>query len=1090
MNDELVGRIFDELGQGDVRIFERMSPQGRALFLKECGTLVTDRAAFEALHAVDYDRIPPDIDTFLTSPDFMGGTGLKVYSGWPEVIKAACHPGTRVTECILTGAQGRGKTTAAMCMLAYKLVRLACMRDPSRFYELAPRTNIIFGLYMVTKRQLGDTGFYTLRDQIIDRMPFFQDVFPRIPYGQETIRWERGEKVFTVSTNSKAWHSLGTSLFAVAADELNYFDQGQGTLNVAREIVTEVSSRLESRFLDEYGDIPGIACFISQTRTESDFLEQRAQEKKDDPHVLVDRGPRWERGGPKPYRGITTELAKRNAQHPVDTVMGVAPGFRVYLGDETTDPRVLDRRPTRNEDGSWWVAPVDPTDEPPADKTLIVPINYWKRFHDDVYGALRLVADRPTSGFTPFFSRREVLSVAFDEKLINPVTIQTVRCYEGQNNFELADIFQWKRVTNVYMGRRAAIRHPDAPRYIHLDPAKGGKGRDWYGMAMVHPSRHFIQDTHYDDPELLDPAQVGQSLSVKDVEVDFYIRLTAGPRGQAVNFKAVRVYIDWLQRIGFWIRKVTADGWQCLAAGTLVSTDRGIIPIEDVREGDSVQARSGVRRVTKTWAFGRKDTLVLRTQHGDALEGTGRHRIEVLSGWDHGEEQRERKRLGSSGRIPVWAWKRFDEMRVGDVVRVWDQVTDLDAPPAVLDSPDTRGLGRGNGGSPSSIDSWKFPKVMTHELAEWLGIVWGDGSVNDDSVTVTVAWDEVDDACDAFERLFGVPFLPHEGREGSTVVGVSARWLVRWMRLNGIDKSTMDIPKPIMGSGKDIRAAFLRGLFATDGSVKGRDGQVSVSTVSYGLAQQVRSVLMMDWGLGSALTIRSHDRPGCYASEGEEHIISIRGSRALIAECIGFSYSRKSEKLAEHVGRSGRRIFTKITSIESGSAEVFDLAVEDDPSFLANGIVSHNSVETLQRLRDKGYDADTLSLDRNAKGYMLFRQVCNEGRIAIPYPQDATPARLGSVEAALRKTMLYQELAGLEYDADREKVDHRDRNPDGSQGSKDISDAIVGATYGCLLDGVSPGENPEKQSGNRALVEAHYGRFMNQSMVARYLPQE
>ena len=414
--DTLVERIFDELDQGDLRIFERLSPTARIEFLNRLGHFVTDSNAREALHAYDYDRIPPSVEHFLHSPDYVGGTGLKLYDGWEPVIKEACQPGTQVTECILTGAQGRGKTTAAMLMMAYKIIRLSCLRDPSRFYELAPRTNILFGLYMVTKKQLGDTGFYTLRDQIIDQMPYFQDVFPRVPYGQESIKWERGEKVITVSTNSKAWHSLGTSLFAVSADELNYFDQGSASINVARDIVTEVSSRLESRFLDEFGDIPGIAVFISQTRTESDFLEQRAQEKKDSPHVLVDRGPRWQRGNPKPFRGISTELAARNAQWPVETVAGEAPGFRVFTGDETSDARVLDRRPQRQSDGSWLVLPIDPTDNPVRAKIIHVPINYYKRFHDDIHGALRLVADRPTSGFTPFFARREVIAVAFDDK--------------------------------------------------------------------------------------------------------------------------------------------------------------------------------------------------------------------------------------------------------------------------------------------------------------------------------------------------------------------------------------------------------------------------------------------------------------------------------------------------------------------------------------------------------------------------------------------------------------------------------------------------------------------------------------------------
>jgi hypothetical protein len=364
--------------------------------------------------------------------------------------------------------------------------------------------------------------------------------------------------------------------------------------------------------------------------------------------------------------------------------------------------------------------------------------------------------------------------------------------------------------------------------------------------------------------------------------------------------------------------------------------------------------------------------------------------------------------------------------------------------------------------------------------------VWGDGHINEDSVVVTVEWEDVDDACAVFERLFGVPFLPHKGRDSSTVVGVSARWLTRWMALNGFVKPL--IPSPIMRSGKNIRAAFLRGLFATDGSVKARDGQVSFSTIHYDLAQQVRIVLMEDWGIGSSLTTRSHDRDGCFVRDGSEHIVSIRGSRAQLMEAVGFSYTRKADRLAEHIARDGRRIFTKIESIEQGEAEVFDLSVDGDPSFLANGIVSHNSLETLQRLRDKGFIADGLSVDRTSKPYTLVRQVMNEARLAIPFPQGYGPERWGDSEQALRRVILFNELAGLEHDVDKDKVDHRDRNPDGSPGSKDIADALTGAAFTCLLDEVAPGDNPDAGSNGRRMVEERLGGFLGQDIVKKYLP--
>lgn len=706
--EELIHRIFEGIGQGSSELFSRLSPQARQFFLNKFDHLITDVDARRELYGYDYDRVPPDIATFLDSPDFMGGTGVSIYPGWRPVIERCCRQGAGVSEAILTGAQGRGKTTTAMVMGTYKLVRLSCLRDPARFYGLAPRTQIVFGLYMVTKKQLKNTGFYTLRDQIIDGMPYFKDVFPRSPFGKEQVEFDHGEKRFLISTSSKSWHVLGLSLFFVAADEMNYFDQGQASADDAREIVTECSSRLESRFLDEHGDIPGMAVFISQTRTEADYLEQRAQEMRKAKHIVVDRGPRWERGSPRPFQRLVTPQATNNAAWLVDTMLGKAPGFRVFRGSETADPRILDRKPTRNKDGSWDVQPVDPADEPDTSRIIIVPVNYYKRFHDDIHGALRLIADCPSGTFTPFFSQRAVVEQAFDPDLVHPCTTQTVRCFEKQGTFRLADVFQHQRVTNVFMGRRAPIRHPDAPRYIHLDPAKGGEGRDWYGIAMVHPARFMVEDRAHTDANPYDEAEVGESMVVKDVEVDFYIRLTAGPRGEPVDFKKVRQFIDWLRRVGFWVRKVTADGWQ--------------------------------------------------------------------------------------------------------------------------------------------------------------------------------------------------------------------------------------------------------------------------------------------------------------------------------------------------------------------------------------------SLETLQRLRDKGFIAESLSLDRTNKPYVLVRQVFNEGRMFIPYPQGYTPERWGSSDEALKRTVLFQELISLEENVDKGKVDHRDKNLDGTQGSKDVSDAVVGAAYTCLLDEVAPSDNPMNTTSGHEMVRKHYEPFLKQGIVQRYLP--
>jgi intein/homing endonuclease len=1048
--------------KGSLEKFQRLSPSARNYFLTLATPILQgrgDTASVEALYSVDYDRVPVDVKTFIEHTDYCGTSGKDIFPKWRPHLLEVCDPRNGIYECNITGAQGIGKSTFAMFVLAFKIYRASCLRDPALFYGLGAKSRIAFGLYAITKRLIHSVGFYVLRDMILDTSPYFRDVFPRLPHGKEIIRWT--SKSLEVIIGSSELHSLGRNLLALAADELNYYEQGAKTENKARDLVADVSRRLESRFLTSGGDIPGVAMYLSQTRTTSDYLEQRIREKKGARGVKVIRGPRW--------AFAVAGYDHKDGFHP-----GEDPAFRVFVGTETSDPRVLDKV-LRADDGAYVVEPFDPDQAAPEGRVIYVPVAHYRAFMDDIHGSLRNVADEPTGSFTPFFPRREIVEAAFDETLPYPFSAQVLACYERSKQ-RLQDSFDFRLVTKIEMGHHEPIRHPDAPRYVHLDLSIRG---DLTGFAMVHPSAHFRSDKKPDDE---DQAQVRESEVVKEAEVDFYVDLKSGPFGEPIDYRTVRVFLAYLRDIGFWIRSITCDQFQCLARGTRVATARGLIPIEEVAAGDVVQTRDGPAPISRRFEFGRQPTKVIRTQHGDELEGTGRHRIEVLAGWNCTQEYRNRRDGLGGARVPQWEWRRMDEIRVGDFVRLWERDSDLDVPPAALVSGDLTELGKGYHGLLSAIDSWTPPTEMTAELAEWLGLIWGDGHVSEDFVGLTVGrFDEVDDACEAFERVFGVQFTPHrcETEAGNAIfrVQVSARWLVRWMRLNGLEKPF--VPEAILRSGRFIHAAFLRGLFAADGNVSRVDGQVSLVTVEHTLAQQVRLMLRSGFGFETCLTHVKRKPGACYPNGRDVWRVTVRGSRERFADKVDFMYRRKHEELMGHRSRIGRRIYSRVVSVVDGEAEVFDLAVNGDPSYVANGFVSHNSFDMLQRLRDMGFTAEIQSVDRNSQPYRDLRQAMNEGRVHIPYPAHLTPTECGSREEALRRVTLYQELTGLEHDVHQDKVDHRETNPDGSRGSKDAADAVAAAVFKCLTDKVQPGEAPGTRRGFRQAATAKLARYLD-----------
>lgn len=574
---EGMARTLENVLGGSTEHFAKLRPAQREYFLALAAPYLEARgeaAAVDALIDIDYEVRPPTPEQFLSCTDYVPtDMARELFPAWRPIILKACQPGGRVFEVNITGASGNGKTTAAMLILDYKMVRTFCLRDPAAFFGLQARTMIYFGLYATTKRLIKDVGFYVLRDMLMDPAPFWRDRYPRLKQGQEYIRWP--QKRIEVITGSSELHALGRALLGVAADELNYYNMGEKTAQRAPDLVAEVSRRLETRFLDKAGDIPGIAIYISQTRTTTDYLENRIREKKDHPGVLCVRGPRW-------------AFSTKGYNHPDGFHPGQDPVFRVFTGTDTTDPRILDRV-VRMSDGVWHVSPADAEDSIPDGGNVIdVPVQHYRAFIDDLHGALRNIADVPSGSYTPFFPRREVVFQAFtrDPAVVYPFSSQSIPCYEG-GVAQLQDAYDIKRVTRVHMGRLLPVRHPDAPRYIHLDLSQGG---DRTGMAMVHPSGHYREDT----PAALDAAGVGAGEMVKAVEVDFYVALTSGPYGEPIDFGKIRVFVDWLRRCGYWVRMVTTDQFMAFdmrqriremgIPSELQSVDRTSGPYRDFRQ--------------------------------------------------------------------------------------------------------------------------------------------------------------------------------------------------------------------------------------------------------------------------------------------------------------------------------------------------------------------------------------------------------------------------------------------------------------------------------------------------------------------------
>jgi ribonucleotide reductase alpha subunit/intein/homing endonuclease len=449
----------------------------------------------------------------------------------------------------------------------------------------------------------------------------------------------------------------------------------------------------------------------------------------------------------------------------------------------------------------------------------------------------------------------------------------------------------------------------------------------------------------------------------------------------------------------------------CLTPDTLVFTEKGLLRLDEIVDPEqpgwhphhlTVLTDEGPRLSPHGYNRGRSPVLRVVTREGLTLTGTPDHKVKV------------RTREG-------WVWRRLDELQPGDAIPVI--LGQHRGQLQTLQPVETR---HGNQVAP------RLPQVLDEELAFFLGYLTGDGFVaqseDDHRVGVSVANDSylIEEMPRLMERLFGVRVhVRRKPGDGSTIFVIDNRAVKEFLQINGLGKGRSTqacVPRLIRLSPPSVVAAYLRGLFEADGTI--RHGYPELCTASERLAHEVAVLLI---GLGCPAVVR-RGRPAASrkgnSTPWRVHVVSPAGLRAW-AEQIGCdprsrfracqehtpdekrglhyplpepsywlspvleaitlpprdrrgrgkglklrstqpplrrtllrylrgdrqltlsNYIRLSEQypeFARHAPPVGDRWFVFVQSVEpAGEALTLDLEVEQNHTYLANGMVTHNS---------------------------------------------------------------------------------------------------------------------------------------------------
>lgn len=1022
-NPELAYTFVQKYSKGEVN-WTAFTPAERGVLLHGLLDAQLKRpeeiSAIKALTDADWLRPPPTPEEFLNDPKYLGEEMSKaIYAPWRKDLIYILDPKNEIHQWILSGGIGTGKTKISIIAQLYKLCVLTCLRNIHAYFGLDSSTTISFGLFSLSL-QKAESAISEDFKKLIGQSPYFKNVFPlkkshttkRVLNNQSTNSKSQTDyeivlpQGLSILMGSKVSHALSFAVVSAILDEMNF--RGKRTVKTEDDpdspenLYSQVRYRITSRF-ERLGYVPGLLCVISSKKTSSDFLEAhiakldgRLSQKtgswvaKNDPHVFISSYSQWDVKPEKYY------------------IDGNKKTFTVFIGSSQNASRIL----TAEELAEF------PKDSP---NIIEVPESVRKHFDYDINAALRELAGISSSPQHLLFEDPTKFKKIWDPSRVSP--FREDRIFSGLNvNRSLSSYIKTEEFFFDAGFAMIPKHHPDMLRVMHVDLSKSG---DATGIAMGGVSAI---------KEIVGKNLLGQSIVkayAPEFFIDFAISIQA-PQGDQVDYQKIQQFITYLRAMGFRIVYITFDRFQCLSKNTLINTNKGLIPIQNINIGDIVQSRSGPRPVVNKFEFGNRPTLKLTTSDKDVIEGTHKHKIEVCSSWKY----------KNGLRYPIWSWKKLEDIKIGDIINY------IATPVEFNERQDKKLLvsksecGYTTQSKQNILSNFTPPSAMSKELAEFLGLVWGDGHIGKSHIALTVSDEKAEDAKKIFYNLFGGNFeyykTPKNTNKPFGEIRFTSQWFINWLNANNFKKPT--IPESILQSSRKVQAAFLRGLFACDGSVSKEDGKITFSTKHYELAKQVRILLRTEFGIQSVLIKTNRGYNGDYIKEGTQYIVSLRGERKTYLDNIGFSYSNKQKLLEQFKHIKGRNIYTKIEKIEESFAEVYDLEIEEDHSYVADGFMSHNSVGPMQMLIKDGFRVDNLSVDTSDIPYVMLRDAVVNGNISMyPHPN------------------LEKECLNLvhDYTSARARVDHPRMNPDGTQGKKDIADAVAGVianAYATLTD--------------------------------------
>ena len=354
----------------------------------------------------------------------------------------------------------------------------------------------------------------------------------------------------------------------------------------------------------------------------------------------------------------------------------------------------------------------------------------------------------------------------------------------------------------------------------------------------------------------------------------------------------------------------------CQKQDTLIITDDGILELQELGDihGDKWQSLGlgslVIRRendldiATRFFNNGIAPVKNIKLSSGTELSATYNHKYRVLDGSNYSWKEVNDIKIGDKLVVPIGTYCKETEPMLFSVAKLY-----------------------------RTENTIKTPSVMSPQLATFIGMLFADGSMHEKGIRI---------ACNAKEdhykeiaalgmSLFGVePTYEDNGRNCLSVCFNSVK-LLRWLYLNGLNKqesTTIQVPPIIRCSSKNSIIAFIEGYFACDGSSS--NSAKYIDTASKKMAQQLLTIIR---AIGSDACIDTHKS----------------GFGSLIYRIRWIKTKRRDETALDtknlvELGLSNCTVDSVKEIVDGGEILTLDIEVPNSNTYIANGVVSHNTI--------------------------------------------------------------------------------------------------------------------------------------------------